>query len=291
MRVTNNSIFNSLLSDINRNREQLAKIQNKVASGKSVEKPSDGGFAYSRGQSIQELLQKNERYQANIDEGMTQARQAQFSLDKMLDELANAKQQAVRGANETLYTDSDFEILADNVASIKENIQVLANTKSGDRYLFSGTATQTQAFTESGGTVSYNGNSDALSVQISDSAEVNVGVDGTQLTSVFSTLENLEQALRNEDGDQVNALLDDVDAAVNTVSSLSADVGSNINKMDFVYQQFEDAGINSEKELSRLVDTDYAEALANLQKYQVAYQSALEANSRLIQTSLVNLLR
>lgn len=290
MRISNNMIYNSLLNDINKNRQSLADIQNKVASGKRVEVPSDDSTAYAKAASIDEVIQKNEQYKQNIGEGLKQARQTQYSLDKMLDQLNTVKQHTVQGANGSANTDNDLEILADNVAAAKENIMEQGNSRSAGRFLFGGTQTQNQPFEMSGGSVGYNGNSEELTIQVSDTAKVNVGVDGSQLQDVFNTLDQVESALRSGDREQVRQLIDQVDARVEDVSSISSKVAQGIDKMEYLEKNYEDTNVNNQTQKSRLVDTDYAQALSDLQKYQTSYQAALSANSRIVQTSLVNLL-
>ncbi|MDV7391975.1 flagellin, partial [Arthrospira platensis SPKY1] len=87
------------------------------------------------------------------------------------------------------------------------------------------------------------------------------------------------------------SVIDDIDSSIDIATVVAGEVGANINKMEFLYQTYERSNIEYKSEISRLTDTDYAEALSNLEKFNIAYQAAIEANQRLISTSLVNLLR
>jgi flagellin-like hook-associated protein FlgL len=60
--------------------------------------------------------------------------------------------------------------------------------------------------------------------------------------------------------------------------------------MKFLNKQIEGQKIDQKSRVSQLVDTDFAKAILNVQKYEKTYQAALVVHSQIIQTSLVNYL-
>lgn len=290
MRITNNVIYNTLLKDINQNRSDMFDIQQSTASGKRVEKPSDNPFNYANSKGLEEVNRQLNQYQNNIDSGLHQAREAQYSLDQMLDQFYEAKKLATNAANESVHAQEELDIMADQVANIRDILVDQANTQVNGRYLFAGTATQTQPFSISGSSVNYNGNSSDIKVKVNDQTSVPISVTGDTFNSAFQSLTDLENAMRAGDTDAVRNTIDDIDDSINTIADSGTNVGSTINRLEYLFEQFEGSKNNNSKEISRLVDTDYAEALSQLQKYQVSYRAALNANSRLINTSLVNYL-
>lgn len=289
-------ITNDLLRDISSNRNELAKIQNQVSSGVKVRNPSDEPTAFATSKGLEEQIARNDEYQNAIESGLTQSRVAQDSLDAMSDQMVDLKRIVTQGANDTALQDSDREALADEVAGIRENLVDRLNTSTDGRYLFAGTQVDQQPFELEGTDVTYNGNDSELTVPVNDGMEVKISMTGDEVTDVngdnlFDMLGRIETALRDNDDAGVKAEMENVDNAVAHIASAGSNLGSRINQLEFSNEQFEVGNNNLKSEVSRLVDTDYAEALSELQKFQTAYQAALSANSELMQTNLLNFLR
>lgn len=298
MRITQNMITNDLLSSINKNQNELAKIQNQVSTGKSVNKPSDNPLNFQNGRKLEDLLSKNVQYQSNVESGLFQARYAQEAIDQSVDKMIQLKQIVVQGANDGVIEDQDMATLAEIVKGMKEDLVTFFNTNADGRYLFGGTNTMVAPFEiNDDGDVVYNGNSENLTARVNDNTEVGISINGSDLQnmrngeSIFGLLDEVETLLRAGDSTGLNAKLSDVDIAVEHISNIGSQIGSNINRMDFVNEQFEVGNINLQSEVSRLVDADYAESLSQIQKLQVSYQAALSANASMLQTNLLNFLR
>ncbi|MDZ7772912.1 MAG: hypothetical protein U5K31_09255 [Balneolaceae bacterium] len=101
MRITQNLIYNRLQGMLSRNREELAKYQQQLASGKAVIRASDGSVEFSTSRIIQEQIRKDGQYQRNVNAGLRQARTVQESLDGMVDTLIDLKSTAVQGSNDS----------------------------------------------------------------------------------------------------------------------------------------------------------------------------------------------
>jgi flagellar hook-associated protein 3 FlgL len=290
MRITNNVIFNTLLENINKNRQGLFEEQQKSSSGKRVDQPSDDPFAFANSKSVKAINDRLSSYQANIEDGREQLNVAQGTINQMLDKLQDVKQIAIRGANESTLSNEEMDILADQVQSAKETLVNLANITHNGRYLFGGTATQDKPFQLSGGSVTYNGNSNALQIAVNDQTRFDSSITGDRFMGMFNALDSLETSFRNNDTDAVRGNLDALEDGITEVGSAGADLGTISNRLDFLFEQYESSKITNDKQISRLVDADMAEVLSNIQKYEVSYRAALNASSRILQNSLVNLL-
>jgi flagellar hook-associated protein 3 FlgL len=295
MRVTNNSTINNLIKEINKNRTQWADFQRQVSSQVRVERPSDDPLAYSSGNESKSVLEQNKQYQKNIDSGLDQSRYAQDMMDEMVNRLVELKQVATYGANGSALTDSDMETLADNVASLRTQLVDLGNSDYQGRKLFGGTKTTTQPFQDSGGTLSYEGNNKSISVKINGRTSIDISVTGEDLfayssESVFDLLDRVEQNLRAGDASAVNADLDNITDATEYVASKTSKLANNINRMEYVYNQYENNNLTLSEKISRELDTDFAEAITNLQQLDTAYQAALSTTARIGNLSLANYL-
>lgn len=287
MRVTNNILFDRISDLSNENRERISTLQQRLASGRRVEKPSDDPFSFVEGKAITEQIEKNKQYQENISDGLYIATRAQQQLENVKDEIFRLKTLATQGANEGVYGQDELDLLAQEVAGIREKIVENLNFDS-ERYLFAGTATQTRPYEISGTSVIYNGNNEDLTVPISDRFQVEVSASGNNFTQLFSTIEDVQLALEAGDQDAVRAELGDIDAAVQEVTSVEARIGRNIEFMELAEEQLESTNILNQDQRSEAVDADLINTAGRLQQQQTALQAALSANARLIQTSLLN---
>jgi flagellar hook-associated protein 3 FlgL len=290
MRITNNVIFNTLLDNINKNRNGLFEEQQKSSSGKRVDQPSDDPFAFANSKNLKAINDRLSNYQANIESGKSQLDVAQQTINQMLDKLQEVKQIAVRGSNESTLESEEYNILADQINAAKETLANLANVKQDGRYLFGGTATQNKPFDNTSGNIVYNGNNKSLQIVVNDNLRFDSSITGDRFMDMFTTLEDLETNFRNKDSDAIRGNLTALDNGLQDVSSAGADLGNISNRLDFLYEQYEGSKLSHEQEISSLVDADYAKVLSNIQKYEVSYRAALNASSRLLQNSLVNYL-
>ncbi|TNE68931.1 hypothetical protein EP331_15060 [bacterium] len=295
MRVTQNGVIDNLLAELNKNRSKYATLNKQLASQKRVSLPSDDALAYGTGEEKKSIISRNEQYQSNLANGIEQARIVDDSITSMLEQLFDLKTLTTKGANGSALTDSDMETLADNVAAIREKLVDLANTQANGRYIFAGTRTQAPAYSLSGTTVTYEGNNQDLVIKANGTTDVTIAPSGETLfdynsESVFDLLGRIETAMRAQDASAVNAELENVNLAVEYVARVGGRIGNAINQMEYAYEQYESTNINLANQVSRLMDTDYAEVATQLQNLDVAYQAALAVTSRMSQLSLLNYL-
>lgn len=295
MRITNLSNFNGLQRSLNENREQLAKFQEQLSSGKRVVRPSDDNIAFGTSRQLQEAVRKNEQFQSNIKTGLSHARGTQEALDGMIDVLIDFKSTTTNGATDSL-TENDREILADKVASLKEKVMDLGNSKFNETYLFAGTNSGNVPFSKDGtatGGVADTSTNKPLKSQISGNIKVETTITGNELRNtgsgdLFGIMQTVEDDLRANDGDAVGNALSDVEDALDHVTGLASRIGNNVNRLNFVSSQLESQTIEHKGAISQLVDADYAEVMTNFKKHETSYQAALAVHSRISQATLLN---
>lgn len=295
MRITQLLTFNGFQDQLKNNRQQLAKFQEQLSTGKRVVRPSDDNVAFGNSRQLQETIRKNKQYQKNIKTGMSHARSSQEALDSMIDILIDFKTAAIQGSTDTL-NDNDREILADKVAGLKKKIVSRANKKFNNTYLFGGTNSTEAPFSENNtapGGVADTSTDRALKIRVSEITEIETTVTGNELRDtsagdLFEVMQSVEDALRANDRDAVNNAQEDIDKVVEHVTGLASKLGNNINRMDYISEQIESQSISQEAEISRMTDADYAETIANFKKHETSYQAAMSVHSRISQMSLLN---
>ncbi len=297
MRITQKTLFGNFMRDINKNRAEMARIQSDLSSGKAVRIPSQDPVAFQRSRIIEENIRKEEQYQSNISSGLRQARLVQESLDESIDRLVDIKRIVVQGATDSV-NENVRQNLAFEVAGIRDTIYNTLNLSYGDRYLFAGTNSAVKPFeaddTAPGG-IANNSNATAPSVLAGDGVKLDISISGEELRNtdagdLFEIIGNIETALMDNDRESLNGLLTDIERSIEHVTTLNARMGSNINRLELMFDQYESFKITLNSQVSELADTDYAQAFSELQRTQTAYEAAMAVHSTMFGNTLLNYL-
>jgi len=114
----------------------------------------------------------------------------------------------------------------------------------------------------------------------------------------FTTLISLRDLMNNDDElsdesvrERVAQMLTAVDGAHDAVLDGLRELGFRSSSMDMLNNRVEGLRISRQESLSMVQDTDMAEAILELQRQDLSYQTALQVTSRVIQTSLTGILR
>ncbi len=297
MRVTQKILFDNFMRDINKNRGELAKNQSDLSSGRMVRVPSQDPISFQRSRIIEDNIRKEGQYQSNINNGLRQGRLAQEALDETIDRLIDIKQITVQGANDSANEKVRIN-MADEVKGIRDSIVHTLNLSSGDRYLFSGTNSAEAPFEideNNIGVVDNNSNAEAPQIAVADGVKLDISITGTELRDsdsgdMFEVLGDIEQALRDNDGVELNNLLPAIEDVIENVTTVTSRLGNNINRMEFMFEQYESKKISQESDVSELVDTNFAQSFSDLQRIQVAFESAMAVHTTMFGNSLLDYL-
>lgn len=284
----------------------MGRLQSDLSSGKAVRFPSQGPVEFQRARVIEENIRKEEQYQDNIQTALRQSRASQEALDEMIDRLIDVKQIMVKGATESA-SSSGLKTMSEEVKGIRNTLINTLNISSGERFLFAGTNSSVRPFElmtpdpddpdaeiKPGNVASYS-NEKAPTVLVGDGVRLEIGISGTELRDtaagdLFVLIEDLIGALEAGDNAEVNGMLDGMDTAIQHVTNLAARLGTNINRMDFMAEQYESSRITQRAEISNLVDTDYAQSFSDLQRNQVAYEAAMAVHATMFGNTLLDYL-
>lgn len=184
VRPTQTSSYQLVTSGLNLNFAKLIRAQEMVASGKRILRPSDDPIGASAALALRRQLGDVGRFTGGVSSARPGMELATAALNDASGLLAEAKQLVVSGMNGTL-NDADRHSIAVQLRGLKERMLELANSRSGESYLFGGTATDRPPFEETrvGGQtkVVYNGNSDLHKVMVGLGVELATNMPGDQV--------------------------------------------------------------------------------------------------------------
>lgn len=301
MRITDNQMAARALAEFTAAREKMDAAQLRVTSGHRFERASEDPTAASAVIRIDSQSRAVTQYQRNIRAASSRLNLEQGSLDRLTDLITRAKELGIAGGTDSVNDAARQSMAAELNQLLAQAVQV-ANTKSGGEYLFGGDRSTTAPFNvdASGAvyqfTVASPAPSGTRSVEIGAAQTASAGHDGTQVfgtatTGVLAALQQLATALNSGQRGTVANALPSVDRALDTIQTLTAETGARVNALDVADTNLQALATQHAAAASDLRDVDIEEALSELVSRQTAYQAALAATSRIMNTSLTDYLR
>jgi flagellar hook-associated protein 3 FlgL len=292
IRTTQNMVVGRSLTSLQAGLSRLAQTQEKLSTGKNLNRPSDSPTDATTSMKIRVQVQQAGQYVRNAQNGMGWLDVTDTALAGMADNLRRVGELALQGANASV-TGSTSAALATEVAQIAEGLLGQANTTYLDRPIFGGVTSGGKAFDATG---TYVGIDSPVTRSVADGVKVRIDIAGTDVVgpngdNLFTDLAKLQTALQTGDKAGIQAGITAVAARQKQISNAQAQVGAAYNRIDAAERKGSDSLVTLKTALSEVEDTDLPKAMVDLQMHEVAYQAALASTARVMQPSLVDFLR
>lgn len=298
LRITDQGLANSRISWISQGRSTVAGHERSISSGRQIDQPSDDPAATAQLMRHDIRLQRITQYQRNNNNAKLWVGAADSALQSAANNLGRAKTLAVQAGNETLGPVENAALAAD-VRAIADELRSVANAKVSGRAIFAGTAGTADAYDSSN---NYLGDAGVVELTIDTGESVVVGSSGPDVFgisnpgdpmngTVFEALHALADAIVAADNTQVRAGIEAVDAATTLIGSAQGRVGAISQQLDATDTRHSGERLAVETTVSRIRDTDVAEAIIRLRSAEAGYEATLSATARGISSSLLDFLR
>ncbi|MFQ3250148.1 MAG: flagellar hook-associated protein 3 FlgL [Glaciecola sp.] len=193
MRVTTNLIYNQNLRNIDANQGNLVDIQQQLATGKKLLRPSDDPVGAAQVIRLTEELDKITQYQRNNDLTTNSLELQETALRSINDVVNRARVLTVQSGNGILTT-QDRKAIGAEIEQIRNQVLDLMNTRNASgEYVFAGYQSSSQAFEfnpgATGDKVKFVGDDGENQIQISDSVKIQSTSSGKSIfQEVFARL-------------------------------------------------------------------------------------------------------
>jgi len=294
MRVTENMIFQRTVDRSNTALSNVARAQDELSSGLRVRAPGDDPQA--AGMLVRHRFDKARitAIQNGAQRAIDELNAADSALEGVKTSLARAQVLATQFGNDT-YTANDRASAAEEIDGLFKQVLGDLNTRFGDRYLFGGFKDNRPPFDGLG---NYWGDTGVRQVEVAsgvyDDASVRAdimakGVDGG--VDILTALRDLSAALRSNDGDAIRASIGTLDKGLNQVSAARSRVGTAVNIFTSTVNACSLQIIDKKKVISELGDADTLESSSKLSLAQYALNATLTSAAKILEFSLVKLLK
>jgi flagellar hook-associated protein 3 FlgL len=175
MRISTQSIHHAALTALLNQQSVLSKTQTQIASGKRVQTPADDPVAAVHIMELQRALAESEQFDRNADMAKGRLTLEEQALADAGTLITRVRELTIQGNNGSV-DPASRRMLATEVRSRLKELMDIANRRDANgEYLFSGYATQTQPFAQSGGSIAYFGDQGNRALQVGTDQRV---VDG-----------------------------------------------------------------------------------------------------------------
>jgi flagellar hook-associated protein 3 FlgL len=290
---------------------KLVDIAEQQSTGKRVRRASDAPADAATALIQRQALRRQEQYARNAQDGNGWLNVIDSTLQTAQDYLSKAREVVVQAGNGTVDATARGA-LAEQVKNLRNSMIALANTSYGSRPVFGGLTTGNTAVTATGAPAdqgrSYttSGNYQITRpVAAGESIQVNLGLDEVFGThdplagptgsysdaDVFQVLERLASDLSSNNLSGLDSALSAIDGARGHIDVAQGVVGARQARLETVATRNATVTLDLEASVSDLEDVDIAKVAIDLSTQHMAYQAALSATTKVIQTSLVDFLR
>lgn len=161
MRITDKMNQNQIMKNVQKNRSELAQLQNQAATGKKLTTPSEDPTGATKILTNRTELKNMEQFEKNISFARNFMDMTESTLAQLGDALVRTKELALQAASDTV-GESQREMIGSEVEQIYNSVLEMANRRVGERHLFGGYKTHMTPFNREG---EYQGDDGEIKIQ------------------------------------------------------------------------------------------------------------------------------
>ena len=305
MASTINTNVTSLIAQRNLSNSQnsLATTMARLSSGLRVNSAKDDAAGLAIAERMSSQVRGMNVAVRNANDGISMAQTAEGALGKSSDILQRMRELAVQAANAS-NSDTDKESLDNEFDQLSKEVQrVFSSTTYNSRTILAEDAGdqvfQVGANTTADNqititTVDMSGASEITDVTGKAAVAAGNGLDGVAGTADdTAAVAAVPRSVITGDAEDILAVIDKIDAAINFVSSERSVLGAAQSRFENAISYLQISSENQSASRSRIMDADYAQETAALSRAQILSQagSAMLAQANQQPQSVLALLR
>lgn len=304
MRLSTTMIYDQQTRGIQGSQASWLKAGEQLATGNRVNSPADDPVAAAQAVVVSQAQTETAQYKtARVFATQNQSTEA-TTLKQVTDVVTNAQTILVAASNGIL-SDDDRASYATQLEGIRSQMLNLANSTDGSgRYVFAGYNSDAPPFsTDAAGNTTYVGGLTPISQKVDASRTLTINHTGKQVfdsltsnavkepdgttgsSNIFAILDtaikSLKVPLANADQTTVNGEMANLDItnrglrnALNNVSSVSAEVGTNLQELASLDSKGDDTTLNQKTQLAGLIGADTTQSISDYTMQQAALKAS-----------------
>ena len=187
MKISSSYLFDSALQNLQSSQTDVARSREQLASGKNLVRASDDTSKLRSIETLESYLKKLDSFDSNLGYLKDRLNLEEGVLGSAGDILMRIKELSIQAANDTL-SSTDLDIIAVEARNLREELFSVANTRDVEgNYIFSGSRTETPAYSRDQltGVVAYQGDNRQSRIAINETRDLEKNRDGQ---SIFQSI-------------------------------------------------------------------------------------------------------
>jgi flagellar hook-associated protein 3 FlgL len=297
MRVNPNP-YPDILAAVERTQQQVDTDEQEIASGQSVNVPSDNPAAAAVLVQNADQTAQVDQFQRSIGSVQGEVQSADSTLNSVTTALQQAISLGVEGANGTVNA-TDRLAIATQLQGIQSQLLNLANLSYQGNYVFAGTANQSAPYvlnSNSPSGVTYQGNTGTNNVTLGNHFTVQTNLPGSALFSapgndVFLSIQNLISSLQSGSTSAIGTAVTGVGSALSYINEKQVFYGNASNQLTSQQTYLSSEATQLATQANTAGAADLTAVISNLTASQTSVQAALEAVGQTAQLNLFSYLK
>lgn len=296
IRISNAQMYHSVLRNVNSGTARLADLQEKLSTGRRVNRASDDPSAAVLALGYRSDIALNAQHQRATADALARMNASEAALGNATDTMQRARELALQAGSPSVSA-TEMANIAQEVDQLLNHLVQTGNTNYAGTYLFGGQQTQAAPFTTttvSGEitTVSYAGDSGGLTREIGVGNTIDINIPGsTAFGNAFNSLITLREALQAGDAPAAMATVTTIDADIENLLNARARLGARVNSVEAADNVLTSANTDLQKQKADNEEIDLVDIVVRLNSQQNVYQASLASAAKVIQPSLITFLR
>ena len=290
MRVADSMFFDMNRSSVALNKLRHMETQERVITGKRVQKPSDDPLASTLARRERARHARADTHVRATESIMADLQNADSALNHVSDIMIRVRELAVMASNDT-HSPENRRATAREVEKLREQVIALGNTRGeNNRYIFAGYRDDVAPFDPAG---AYVGDGAVREVEVAPGIRQKTGVSGNATftpgggVDILGVMDSLRVALDTNAVAAIRGSLTDLTTAHDQISDARAELGALSLTTEVARSSAERVQMQTTEREDQLLGIDQAEAVSDMVQAEHALQLAISVASRLPPAGLV----
>jgi len=250
---------------LNASQSALSTSMQRLSSGMRVNSAKDDAAGLAIAERMNSQVRGMNAAIRNANDGISMAQTAEGALGKVADALQRMRELSVQSANAS-NSDSDKDSLDKEFGELAKEVQrILGSTTFNGKHILSGEAGTMQF--QVGANTTSDDTIDITTKDLTADATVTV-VAGTDNTGAGRSVID-----STADVATIHGVIDNIDAALDTVNAERATLGASQSRFDSVISNLQVSVENQSAARSRIMDADYAAETASMSRASILQQA------------------
>ena len=178
MRISTTTFQSNAVSQMDALQAAMQQTQQQLSTGLKLQSAADDPIGMAKVNQMNVEISASTQYVTNSNTAQINLQLEEQALTDASNVMQNANTLAVEANNSALSAANRHDIATQLQQDLQSLVSIANSTDGNGNYLFGGYANTATPFTQSGGTVSYNGSTQVTQVQISSSQSISSGDSG-----------------------------------------------------------------------------------------------------------------